>query len=375
MRRQALVALVLVAMVLLAGCGEVSEVAVDPTGRVAKTVDDGGDRDYRVELGADVSASKADVVARGVTVHGYATDGTEVCRADVGDVATATFLGIREDGHASATTRCDVVPSVLTVTFDGLGASDDGSLLFPMKLTLGTGVYVGQGNGTSVLGVQLRPGPHRYEDGTARTKRVSSTSPPARANATPDDGLLRYAKCRQYDSDLDLSAVPDPSPWTEGDPDPPTVTEWYDVRLQSKSPLDDEESNYEKRDLDQLSPALREAILDLRQGPEDPADDYVEAVRNLTDEQVVATHDSLTDGSATSVEDVPLGDEDSQNAGADDDRRIDCSAGRYRGDAVEWKTYRIEVDGTYWEVTIRHHTDWSGRIDVPTVDWNESEDR
>lgn len=366
MRRRLLVGVAVLALAALAGCGEATELRLEPNATVEGTIDDGGDRDYRVRLVAEVDSGKGEHTVSGITVYGHDSDGEVICEGDVGSISTSNEIPFFEDNRESAVTRCDSIPAFLSIDFSSIGGDTSPA---PVRFRLSSAVYLGQGNGSRILGFQVSPGPHRYREGPTEEFRLGNPSHDKRSPV--GESMANYAKCRQYVADGDFSALPGDHPWTEGDPAGPTRETTYRIHVETVLPSEDEKDRYPELTDADLPDSVLSVVEAARSGEGDPRDDYVEAAANTTREGYLAAHRTLSGDSMDGPGDVPTTDAEHWIAGTADDGRIDCEERRYVGGELTWAVYTVRVGDVYWEVKVERRVALSGEVDVPTVDDGE----
>lgn len=369
MKRKLLAALTIAAVATLAGCDGGLLLEVDPTAEVADPGQASGDRDWVMELGTDVTATKGEARLEDVRVVGYDADGSEVCRAELGTIEAGTLGGAGN----STTVECEEIPTLVLASVGSITEEEGGSVN-AARIRIGAGVYLGQGEGTEILGWEVRPGPHEYDSTTIEEYAVEGDED-GRFSTAPDRGALAWAKCRQYLSDRDRSAVEGDRPWIEAEPPGPDVERRYTLAVHPESAEENDE-NVPSRSLSSLPPESRELVRATIERMETEDARYVELETNLSRSAYLAEHDGLTDRSVEGLEDVPGEDDqtDTRIVSNWNNTRADCHRFQYDGSDGRRVEYELLIDGEGWEVELRHFDQWSGKIDVPTVDEGEYRD-
>jgi len=259
-----------------------------------------------------------------------------------------------------------VLVSVHGVTERGDTNSSD------IEVDLGAAVYLGQEEDERLLRFVLEPGSHRYATATIEERHLYNESSDDTFSPRPDEDLIGYAKCRQYTSDLDRSAVPGDPPWVTREPDGPETERRYTL---TAGPTDFYDEGTPEVSLSSLPAPVRSFVERVRNRSGNR--EYFVMSANLSRSTYVRLHDALVDRSVESVEDVP--DEGADAPGLRevatwDDRRADCRAYRYDGVRGHRVEYVVELDSEVWQFELAHLDEWRGEIDVPTVDERETGD-
>lgn len=218
MDRRGIATLVLMALVVLAGCSYDTNVYLTPVVEEADPADDGS---YELQVTADVDLEGTDGTFSSGRIDGYTLAGERACTARFGDLS--------ED--ETRTMVCDSFPSlVVSDTADRnetIPAEEGGAGPDAYDVQTIAKLYYGDDNGT-----------HRFETFTWLPDRRGQFTYEA-GHPRPTETTLQTMQCGQWrkqEAGADFSAL-DGARWLDWEQRPPNTSRTYEVRLKNYTHL------------------------------------------------------------------------------------------------------------------------------------------